>query len=58
MMDRIRIFVDPGEAVAEAIEGYDAFIRKETLADEILEKKDLPSFDLNGEATGIEVERI
>lgn len=58
MMDRIRIYVDPSEAVSEAIEAYDAFIRKETLADEILRRNDLPSFDLNGEFAGIDVERI
>ena len=58
MMDRIRIYVDPSEAVSEAIEVYDAFIRKETLAGEILRKEGLASFDLNGQPTGIEVERI
>lgn len=58
MMDRIRIYVDPSEPVAEAIDVYGDFIRKETLAEEILRGQGLSAFDLNGETAGIEVEKI
>ena len=58
MMDRINIYVDADEEVKQAIADYEEYIKKETLTDSILEKSNLASFDLNGHATGIDVERI
>jgi isoleucyl-tRNA synthetase len=58
MMDRIHIYVDAPEAVQEALRVYDEYIRRETLADAIVAKSGLPGFDLNGQSTGIDVERI
>jgi isoleucyl-tRNA synthetase len=58
MMDRIHIYVDAPEAVQAAILAHDEYIRKETLADSIVTKRDLPEFDLNGQPTGIDVERV
>lgn len=58
MMDRIHIYVDAPEAVQEALRVYDEYIRRETLADAIVARSGLPVFDLNGQSTSIDVERI
>ncbi len=58
MMDRIKIYVDMNETVAKAVAEFKDYICKETLAVDILEKKDVSAYDLNGHKTGIEVERV
>jgi isoleucyl-tRNA synthetase len=58
MMDRIHIYVEADQEVNQSIADYEDYIKKETLADLIVEKSGLASFDLNGHATGIDVERI
>ncbi len=57
MMDRIRIFVGADEAVSKAVAAFKDFIMKETLADSIEAKEGLESFSLNGNSTGIDVEK-
>ncbi len=58
MMDNIKIYVDAGEAVNEAIESHKDYIMKETLATAIESGAGLKQFDLNGHKTGLGVERI
>ncbi|QAT42599.1 isoleucine--tRNA ligase [Aminipila luticellarii] len=58
MMDNIKIYVNADEAVAKALQTYNAYIMKETLAIEILDKSGMDEYDLNGHKTGIEVERV
>ena len=58
MMDRINICVEADEEVAKAIEEFKDYIMSETLADGILAKSGLETFDINGHKTGIDVERI
>ncbi|MGL4484225.1 MAG: DUF5915 domain-containing protein, partial [Anaerovoracaceae bacterium] len=57
MMDRIKIYIAAGEAVYKALEKHKDYVIKETLADEIVEKAGLDSFDINGYVTGIDLEK-
>ena len=57
MMDRICIYVDADDEIKNAISIHEAYIKDETLADEIKEKQGLETYDLNGHKTGIAVER-
>ena len=57
MMDRIHIFIDADEHVRQAVDYFEEFIKKETLADNIVEEKGLTLFDLNGHQTGINVKK-
>lgn len=58
MMDNIRIMIDADEDVKAAVEEYRDYIMKETLAVSIQEAGDLGSADINGHATGLDVERV
>ncbi|WP_462378210.1 DUF5915 domain-containing protein, partial [Emergencia timonensis] len=58
MMDNIKIFVDADEDVQKAVDAFEDYIKKETLAVAIEKKDGLSEFDLNGHKTGIGVERI
>lgn len=59
MTDRINIYFKADEAVKDAIEEHALYITKETLAVAMIETADpLGEYDLNGHATGINVERI
>ena len=60
VLDNINIFYDGSEDIQKAVESFKEFIKSETLAqsidmivDESLEKQ-----DLNGQMTGIKLERI
>lgn len=58
MMDNIRIMIDADEDVKAAVEEYRDYIMKETLAVSIQEAGGLSSADINGHATGLDVERV
>lgn len=58
MMDNIKIFVAADEEVQKAVDTFEDYIKKETLAVAIEKKDGLSEFDLNGHKTGIGVERI
>ena len=58
MMDNIRIMIDADEDVKAAVEEYRYYIMKETLAVSIQEAGGLGSADINGHATGLDVERV
>lgn len=58
MMDNIRIMIDADEDVKAAVEEYRDYIMKETLAVSIQEAGGLGSADINGHATGLDVERV
>ncbi len=59
MMDHIHIFYRADEEVALAIEKFEDYIKKETLAEAlILADKELDEYDLNSHKTGIDVERV
>ncbi len=58
MMDHIKIFMESGPEVETALKKHEAYIKKETLAVEIEEKKGLNSYKINGYETGIDVEKI
>ena len=57
MMDRIKIFVESDDEVAEAIEKFKDYICSETLSDAVEKKSGLEKFDINGHETGIDVEK-
>ncbi len=57
MMDRIVIYTDADEEVSAAIALYRDYICSETLADAIEPKSGLASSDINGHATGLDVEK-
>ncbi len=58
MMDRIKIYLDTGEAVKEAVSIHYDYIMGETLAVELIEEAKGKSFDINGHKASIEVERV
>jgi len=60
MMDRINIYFDGDDEIADAVSSYRDFIMKETLADKVdrVTDKSFDTQDLNGHATGLKVERI
>ncbi len=58
MMDRIKIYYAGDEEVRKAVNEYEEHIKKETLADFIVEgETDGAEYDLNGHKTGMKVER-
>jgi isoleucyl-tRNA synthetase len=58
MMDRIIISVETDDEINKVIQSNKEHIMSETLADDIINKSDIESFDINGHKTGISVERI
>ncbi len=58
MMDKIKIFIDADEKVKEAIDKFFDYIKKETLAIEIVDKKDIKIYELNGHKTGIDINKM
>ncbi len=60
MMDRIKIYFDGDEEIAEAVKLYGDYIKKETLADDIERVKDadLEKQNLNGHETGLKLEKL
>ena len=60
VLDNINIYYDGSDEIKEAIEEYDEFIKVETLA-QVVERvfeDDLEKQDLNGQMTGIRLEKI
>jgi len=60
MMDKINIYFDGDDEIADAVSAYKEYIMTETLAEKIERVKDKSSEvqDLNGHETGLKVERI
>ena len=60
MMDRINIYYDGDEEIAEAVNSFMEYIKQETLTDKIERVNDesLEKQDLNDHMTGMKVERI
>jgi len=58
MMDEINIYMDADDEIKAAVENAKEFIMDETIAADIIEKADLPEFDINGHKTGLAVERL
>ena len=60
VLDNINIFYDGSDEIKEALDEYDEFIKSETLAKSIekVSDEDLEKQDLNGEMTGIKLEKI
>ncbi len=59
VLDNINIYYNGSETIKEALEEYDEFIKAETLAKEIKSvDESLEEQDLNGEMTGIKLEKI
>lgn len=58
MMDNINIFIEADDAVAAAVEEHKEYIMKETLGVAITTKSGLPTSDINGHKTGLDVERV
>ncbi len=60
VLDNINIYYDGSDEIKAAIEEYDEFIKVETLAKivERVSEEDLEKQDLNGEMTGIRLEKI
>lgn len=58
MMDQIRIEIDADEEISKAVEDAKDFIMNETIAVEIISKKSLPEFDINGHKTGINIQKV
>lgn len=60
MMDRIKIYYDGDEEIAEAVELYEGFIKQETLANTIEKVKGarLERQNLNGHETGLRLEKL
>ncbi|AET66430.1 isoleucyl-tRNA synthetase [Desulfosporosinus orientis DSM 765] len=60
MMDRINIYFDGDEEIAEAVKLYEDYIKQETLADCIKRIKDdgLEKQNLNGHKTGLKLEKL
>jgi isoleucyl-tRNA synthetase len=60
--DRIRIIVSASDRLRDALGAMDAYIRQETLADELKVLNDVPEasqrLDVNGEAADVAVEKI
>ena len=59
MMDRINIYYDGDDEIANAVSAFREYIMTETLADKIERVKDssLETQDLNGHETGMKVEK-
>ena len=60
VLDNINIYYDGTDEIEEALDEYDGFIKEETLAKSIekVSDEDLEKQDLNGEMTGIKLEKI
>jgi len=60
MMDRINIYYEGDDEIAEAIKAYEEYIMTETLAERIERVTDanFEAQDLNGHQTGMKVEKI
>ncbi|WP_407313012.1 isoleucine--tRNA ligase [Desulfosporosinus sp. SB140] len=60
MMDRIKIFFDSDEKMAEAVKIFEDYIKQETLADSIEKISDdsLEKQNLNGHETGLKLEKL
>jgi isoleucyl-tRNA synthetase len=60
VLDNIKIFYDGSDEIKEAVEGFDEFIKVETLAKSIERVTDdsLEKQDLNGQMTGIRLEKV
>ncbi|HPW41735.1 MAG TPA: DUF5915 domain-containing protein, partial [Bacillota bacterium] len=60
MMDRINIYYDGDDEIAEAVKAYEEYIMTETLAEKIERVTDanFEVQDLNGHQTGMKVEKI
>lgn len=59
VLDNINIYYNGSDEIKEALDEYDEFIKSETLAKtiELVEDDDLEEQDLNGEITGIKLEK-
>jgi len=60
VLDNINIFYDGSDEIKEAIDEFEEFIKSETLAKSIerVIEEGLEKQDLNGQMTGIRLERI
>lgn len=60
ILDNINIYYDGSDEIKEAIDEYEDYIKSETLAKSIIRIKDdtLEKVDLNGQMTGIRIEKI
>src|SRR5699024_4641500 len=60
VLDNINIYYNGSDEIKEAIDQYEEFIKSETLARSVekVDEEDLEEQDLNGEMTGIRLEKI
>jgi isoleucyl-tRNA synthetase len=60
MMDRINIYFDGDDEIANAVDVFIDYIKQETLADKVerVTDKSIETQDLNGHKTGMKVERV
>ncbi len=58
MMDNIKIYLEADDKVKVAIDKFEDYVKKETLAEEIIQGSELQSWELNGHKTGIAIEKI
>lgn len=58
MMDNIKIFINAEDSVASAVDKFAGYIKKETLAVEIKKKEGIAEYDINGNKTGIDIEKV
>ena len=60
VLDNINIFYDGSDEIKTALDEYEEFIKSETLAESIqrVDEEDLEKQDLNGQMTGIRLEKI
>ena len=60
MMDRIKIYYDGDEEIAEAVKLYEDYIKQETLANYIerIKEASLEKQNLNGHETGLKLEKL
>lgn len=59
VLDNINIYYNGGPDIQEAVKVYEEFIKSETLAKEIkLVEEELEEYNLNGEMTGIKLQKI
>lgn len=60
VLDNINIYFDGLDEINDAVKEYEEFIKKETLAQSIIrvDEENLEKQDLNGQLTGIRLERI
>ena len=58
MLDNIKIYLGANAEVKAAVEKHKAYIMKETLAVELVEKSGLEEYDINGHKTGLDVLKV